>query len=408
MKRNKLTILMSCMLATSIILGGCSKEKTIIMDTEVQYDKNASINVTEETINVKVDDDQLYLPMYFQDNKIYGTFGLSGGGITPEGTEEYPELGLFKKNLYELKKDGELVSTDIQPMMYVWGEGSHGVIKNHFSKPEDENVYYYDNRTGEKRVIGNYNYEHERLDGQFMWYEQQIEGNSDYAYIFQCEESNEGVGEDKLLELQIINLKDNTKYTYKGDDISLLDEIVYSKIIEEFYAIDWTGKLYKLELNGNEVKFNKENEINLRGLFNIRAGGVSVNEDGEIVILNRHGDGETIAIIYNPKTKETRYINKNRDEDMLVSAFFPESNKVVLSKQNENKQAEIFIGELKNDSLKIYTKVNNKPEDSELSLFSSAIINEEGNKILVGTQMYTPIDNNVRNSRYVYNIITIE
>lgn len=407
MKRNKLVILMSCMLATSIILGGCSKEKTIVIDTEVQYDKNVGVNVTEETINVKVDDDQMYIPKFFKDDKIYGTFGLSGGNFLKEGTVEYPVMGVFKENLYMLNNEGELSPSNIQPASYIWGADSHGVERAWDAYVTYDEVYYYDNRTGEKRVIGEFSNEYKREGNRFEC-TQLIEGNRDYAYIMKCDESSNGVGEDKLLELQIINLKDDSKYTYKGDNISLLDEIVYSKLTEEFYAVDWTGKLYKLELSGDEVKFVNDGDIDYRGIHHIGPSGVSINGEGEIIILNKWGDFETLAVIYNPKTKACSYIGKDREEEIFVEEIFPETNKVVVRKKNENKQVDLFVGELKGDSLKIYTKVNNTPKDTERSLYSGAIINEEGNKILVGTHIYTPTDNNVTNSRYVYNIITIE
>lgn len=132
---------------------------------------------------------------------------------------------------------------------------------------------------------------------------------------------------------------------------------------------------------------------------------MSVTNEGKIVILNTKGKGEVLSIVYNPKMKTTNYINKNPEDRLMVEAFFTENNKLVLCKYTENKQIEMFIAELKDDALKIYTKLDIPHKEGEYSLFSSAIIDEEGKKMLIGTQLYTPENNTVANVRYVYKLI---
>lgn len=412
MQRKRIISLISCILSVSFIITGCSKEKTIVIDTNIEEESSSSMDITETTINL--DMEELYFPLYFDGDEIYGTLGLSGGGGEP--TDEYPIYGLFKNNLYNLDIDGNLKESNKAPANYSWevrSASTKAVGREYFGKIEDKRVYYFDNKTAEKIHIGDHTTRWKATDdgmdiellpetipGEYADNAQIIEGNSDYAYIMECEETK-----NILVKLEIINLKDNKKYNYTGKDIGRIEEVVYSKITNKFYGMDWTGKLYSIELNGEEVKFVEEDNIDIKGLNYIRPDGMSVTNEGKIVILNTKGKGEVLSIVYNPKMKTTNYINKNPEDRLMVEAFFTENNKLVLCKYTENKQIEMFIAELKDDALKIYTKLDIPNKEGEYSLFSSAIIDEEGKKMLIGTQLYTPENNTVANVRYVYKLI---
>ena len=115
MKKRKISLIVVAIAILTMGIGGCSKEKTVIVDTNVQDSKNTGVNISEETINLKMDDNLLYTPKYFDGDKIYGTFGPYAGRIIKNGTEEYPISGLFKKNLYTLENDGSIKETDREP-----------------------------------------------------------------------------------------------------------------------------------------------------------------------------------------------------------------------------------------------------------------------------------------------------
>ncbi|MBM7834819.1 hypothetical protein [Clostridium sardiniense] len=421
MKKRKIVFLMSCVMGVSIIFSGCSKEKTIVLDQKVQESKEIGESINEKIINLDVQVKQLFIPLYLEGDKIYGTFGLSQGTFGGEGTKEYPVYGIFKKNLYALDTKGNLEESNKVPLNYTWGinANAEGVSAYIFNKNLNE-VYYYNNKTNVERHIGEFTegeiyefnqdivVEHEKK-GSYDAKSQIIEGNTDYAYIIENEEKSDEVGEDKLLKLEIININDNKKYIYKGKDILRIEEIVYSNITDEFYVIDYTGNIYTLVLEKDEITLKNKWEINIKGIGRLRSEEISITNEGEIIILNTEGDGERLSIIYNPKTKETKYINKSSDENLRVAKFFNENNKVILSKQTENKTADIYIGEIDNDSLKIIKKLDFRLEKDEKSLLSSAIMSEDGKKILVGTHIYIYDKDKKQNikDRYQYNLLEI-
>ncbi len=81
MKKRKIGLIVVAIAILTMGIGGCSKEKTVIVDTNVQDSKNTGVNISEETINLKTDDNTDYLPRYFDGDKIYGTVGLSAGEL---------------------------------------------------------------------------------------------------------------------------------------------------------------------------------------------------------------------------------------------------------------------------------------------------------------------------------------
>lgn len=421
MKKRKIVFLMSCVMGVSIIFSGCSKEKTIVLDQKVQESKEIGDSINEKIINLDVEVNQLFIPLYLEGDKIYGTFGLSQGTFGGEGTKEYPVYGIFKKNLYALDTKGNLEESNKVPLNYTWGINTNAEGVSAFMFKENPNdIYYYNNETNEKKKLGGYTDEwNDKIDENGVpEYEERgiydtkcqiIEGNSDYAYIVENEEKSDEVGEDKLLKLEIININDNKKYIYKGKDVSTIEEIIYSNITDEFYGLDCNGILYSIELNEDEAILKKKSEIDLKSIDRLNSQGISVTNNGEIIVLNTEGNGKIFSIIYNPKTKETNYINKSSDENLRVAKFFNENNKVILSKQTENKTADIYIGEIDNDSLNIIKKLDFKLEKDEKSLLSSAIMSEDGKKILVGTHIYIYDKDKKQNikDRYQYNLLEI-
>ncbi len=422
MKKRKIVFLMSCVIGASIIFSGCSKEKTIVLNKNVQESKDSGASINEKIINLDLEVNQLFTPIYLEGEKVHGTFGLDYHSSGGEEKKEYPIYGVFKKNLYTLDSKGNLEESNRVPLHYIWGNISskdNGVASDIF-KENLSDVYYYNFKTNEKKKIGEYTESwYDKIDKNgVLEYEEKgnydarcqiIEGNSDYAYIVENEEKYDEVGEDKLLKLEIVNINNNKKYIYKGKDVSTIEEIIYSDITEEFYALDCNGILYSIELNGDEAILKKKSEIDLKDLDRVGNEGVSVNTDGEIIILNTGGSGKIFAIIYNPKTKEVRYINKSSDEKLRIAKFFDENNKVILRKQNDDKTADIYLGEIGNDSVKILKKLDIKLERNEEPFLSSAIISEDEKKILVGIGIHT-YDKDKKQSikeRYQYNLLEI-
>lgn len=421
MKKRKIVFLMSCVMGVNIIFSGCSKEKIIVLDQNVQESKEVGVNIKEKIINLDLEVNQLFTPIYLEEERVYGIFGLDNYSSGGEETKEYPVYGVFKKNLYTLDSKGNLEESNRVPLHYTWDiNAKNEGVSSYMLKENPNDIYYYNNKTKEKKKLGEYTEDwHDKTDENGVpYYEgkgdydakcQIIEGNSDYAYIVENEEKNYEVGEDKLLKLEIININNSKKYIYKGKDVSKIEEIIYSNITNEFYALDCNGILYSIELDEDEAILKKKDEIDLKDIDRVRNEGVSVNTDGEIIVLNTEGSGEIFAIIYNPKTKESKYINKSSDENLKINKFFNENNKVILSKQKENKTADIYVGEIENYSVKIFKKLDIKLERDEESFLSSAIISEDEKKILVGINIHT-YDKDKKQSikdRYQYNLLEI-
>lgn len=411
MKGKKIALTISLIMGFSIMFSGCSTEKTIVLDTNIKEINNVGSNIKEEIINLDLEDNELFTPHYIEGDKIYGVFSLSSKTGVGHGTSKYLIDGSFKENYYTLDKSGNLSESKRKPAIYetksdmdIKGVGQYDSL--------DNIIYKYNNKTGKKEGIGKLDKAiEEKVKGNYLPQAQTIEGNENYAYIMECEEKvtyeDDSRGEDKLLRLDIINLKDNKKYTYKGKEISRIDDIVYSKITEKFYALDNTGVLYDVSLTGDEIKFKKESKIDKKDVMIFESYGISINSNGEIVILNIYGQGKTLAIIYNPETKKSSYIDKGEGESLYIAKHWNGSNKVILAKQNENGISDIYVGELQSESIKIYKKLNIKLEDGEKSKVSAAIMSEDGKKILVRTKIYKEKDNKYVDYRYQFNLIEI-
>lgn len=397
MKKRKISLIIVATVILTMVIGGCSKEKVVTVNKNVKESKNTGANISEETINLQIGDNLLYTPRYFDGDKIYGIFGLTAGRIIKEGSPEYPIAGLYKKKLYALESDGSVKETDKEPVFYdKWISGSKGVTEdidsNLIGNYSNNDIYYYDDKTGEKRKIGTA-YSSENIDniGGREVSTQIVEGQSEFAYTMLNEREHEwGIkinakGENKLLNLQILGINNGEKYEYRGTDISTIGDIIYSKITKEFYALDVSGKLYSIELKDNEAKLIEVDNIDLKelGVDDIYDRSISVNSNGEILIFNKLKKGQVLTIIYNPETKKTTYINKEDDESTRILQYFTDENKVLFSKDGSDNNYEVYVGEIKDDYIKVYTKLDIPTNEGDMIGNASAIMSDDGKKMLV-------------------------
>ena len=330
----------------------------------------------------------------------------------------------MKEDLYTLESDGSIKVTDREPAFYNFGiRESKGIVVDDINAMiESDNIhdiYYYNDKTGEKRKIGtDYSSENKDNIGGRKAYTQMIEGQSEFActmlngteaVLRESKMDVEGKisGEDKLLNLQILGVNNEEKYEYKGTEILPIGDIIYSKITDKFYAIDVKGKLYNVELKDNEAKFSEVDNIDLKGLDGISESSVSVNNNGEILIFNNPDYGQILTIIYNPKTKKTTYINKDADESTRIREYFTDGNKVILEKRNSDDNYEMYVGELKDNYIKIYTKLEVAKDEEEHAGFSNAIMSDDGKKMIVSQCIFKSGNEGLKQyKRSVYKILT--
>ena len=421
MKSRKIVLIISSIMILSLVLSGCSKEKSIVIDTEVQNNENKAIEFKEETIYPGIGENEQFIPKYFNGDKVYGVVGRIGA--KPEN-EQYPISGFYKENFYTLEKDGVLKETDSKPIVY-----NSGIAENEGISYEDtimgeydENseLYYFNYKNYEKKKIGisssNLNITMDMGSIQ----PQIIEGQSEYGYTMVSKKESENVEFTK--KLLIFGINNGEKYTIIGADESSIADIVYSEIDGKFYAINSMGKVYSVELKNSEARFVEEgnidiewlNELNKKGdtvdsngniLFSagLNQWDITVNENGEILILNRRDYGKVLTTIYNPKTKKTTIINKEESEEIRVLKYFTKGNKVILGKMDE----EVYLGEIKEDYIKIITKIDIAKDEGEYSSFDDAIISEDGKKLLIQNMIFKSEEENLRTDvRYGYKIFT--
>jgi len=423
MKSKKIVVIISSIMVLSLVLSGCSKEKSIVINTAVQNNENKAIEFKEETIYPQLGENEQFIPKYFNGDKVYGVVGRIGA--KPE-TEQYPIFGFYKENFYTLEKDGVLKETDSKPVVYNWGIGEDEGIsyEDTIMDQYDENseLYYFNYKNYEKRKLGisspNLNINMDLLDLDSIQ-PQIIEGQSEYGYTMVSKKESENVEFTK--ELLIFGVNNGEKYTSIGVDESSIADIVYSEIDGKFYAINSMGKVYSVELKNSEARFVEEDNIDIEWLGELNKKDVivnengdilcsgelhqwdiTVNENGEILILNRRDYGKVLITIYNPKTKKTTIINKEESEEIRVLKYFAKGNKVILGKRDE----EVYLGEIKEDYIKIITKLDIAKDEGEYSSFDAAIISEDGKKLLIQNMIFNSEDNVRINIRYGYKIFT--
>ena len=419
MKHKKIVFIISSIMVLSLVLSGCSKEKSIVIDTAVQNNENKSIEFKEETIYPELGENEQFIPKYFNGDKVYGVVGRKGAK-----PEEDLIFGLYKENFYTLEKDGILKETDSKPVVYNWGiaenEGISYGDTNMDQYNENSDLYYFNYKNYEKKNLG-ISYPNINLNLDFDSIQPQIiEGQSEYGYTIVSKKESENA--DSTKKLLIFGVNNGEKYTSIGVDESSIADIVYSEIDGKFYAINSVGKVYSVELKNSEARFVEENNIDIEWLDELNKKDVivnqngdilcsgelhqwdiTVNENGEILILNRRDYGKVLTTIYNPKTKKTTIINKEESEEIRVLEYFPKSNKVILGKRDE----EVYLGEIKEDYIKIITKIDIEKDEGEYSSYDAAIISEDGKKLLIQNMIFKSEEENLRTDvRYGYKIFT--
>ena len=425
MKHKKIVFILSSIMTLTLVLSGCSKEKSIVIDTAVQNNENKAIEFNEETINLDLGENKVFRPKYFEGDKVYGVVGRMGGN--PEqinGTEEYPILGFFKENFYTLEKDGVLKETDSKPIFYnneiTEIEGVTLEDTTMFQHNEIGDLYYFNYKTDEKRKLEisspGVEINPESIRPQI------IEGQSEYGYTMVSKKESEN--EELTNKLLIFGINNGERYTSVGVDESSIADIVYSKINDKFYAINSMSKLYSVELKNGEARFIEEDNIDIEWLNELNKKGdvldpngnilfsyklmpkdITVNENGEILILNRNSYGKVLTIIYNPQIKKTTIINKEESEEIRVLKYFAKGNKVILGKR-VNSDEELYLGEIKEDYIKIVTKLDTVKEESEYSSFEDAIISEDGKKLIIQSRFFNSEVDIVNYIRYGYKIFS--
>ena len=412
MKRKRI---IGMLLIVSMIFNvGCTNlvKKEKLNSKEIVFEENVlessnNVKITQEEVNFIVPEEDTELVFYFyKDGKLYGTLdSVLEREIKLEGTEKFPLYGVSKENLYEAGEDLVVKDTGNKLLTYFEGEGIRGINSNVFGE-ERECVYYYNYESNEKKVIANENYLASARSTVYIEDEIEIinerlvEGNDDFGYILYNYKRNG----KSLTSLKIIDIKNEKVYSYKseGDDTRFIVDVVYDKNTEKLYGINQEGIVYEVELESNSIVLNEKEKLNLGGIALWNEEQVSINKDGDIVIfyafisdtytgnhtpiyqekyMGNTNEGNELLIKYNLSTNEVQRVMQGENMDFRVVSFWENSNLFLLKK--DGKEDEYYIGELKEDKIDIYHKINIMDSNDKHIVCYNSIINEDNTEILL-------------------------
>ena len=417
---NKKKVIGILLIASMIFNIGCtnninSVKKEDIKSKEVVFEENVlessnSVKITQEEVNFIVpEEDTEFLFYSYKDGKLYGTLdSILESEIKSEGTEKFPLYGVSKENLYEAGEDLVVKDTGNKLLTYFEGEGIRGINSNIFGE-ERECVYYYDYESNEKKVIANENYLASARSTVYIEDEIEIinerlvEGNDALGYILYNYKRNG----KSLTSLKIIDMENEKVYSYKseGYDTRFIVDVVYDKNTEKLYGINQEGIIYEVEFESNNIVLNEKEKLNLGGIALWNEEQVSINKDGDIVIfyafitdsytsnhtpiyqekyMGNVNEGNELLIKYNLSTNEVQRVMQGENMDFQVISFWENSNLFLLKKdKKDGKEEEYYIGELKEDKIDIYHKIDIMNINNKHVVCYNSIINEDNTEILL-------------------------
>lgn len=415
----------------SSVTGEEIKSKEIVFEENVIDSSNASVKITQEEVNFIVPEEDTEFIFYFYNNgKLYGTLdSISEKDIVLEGTEKFPLYGVSKENLYEVGNDLVVRDTGNKLLTYFELEGIRGINSNIFGEDRAD-VYYYDYESNEKKVIASEKY---LVNARSTAYiedeieiisERLVEGNDDFGYILYNYKRNG----KSLTSLKIIDIKNEKIYSYKseGDDTRFIVDILYDKNTESFYGVNQEGVIYEVKFGSNNIVLNEKAKLNLGGIALWNEEQVSISKDGDIVIFyafisDTYTDGYTpvyqekymgnvkggneLLIKYNIDSNEFKRFAKGENMDFQVISFWRNSNLLLLKKDKNNGiEEEYYIGELKEDKIDVYDKIDITDVTDKHVVCYNNIINENNSEILLQFRKFDLYSDDFENEVIKINI----
>lgn len=409
MKRNK--IIGMILITTMIFSIGCTnnsgssnedkniKSKEIVFEENVMNDLNSSVKITQEEINFVSPDNTYFNFRFYNNDKLYGEIvSVDEYGFPSQNTESIPYYKISNNKLYEVNDDFTLKETNKEVLVYNENEGVRGINSNCYGENQ-HGVNYYNYETNEVKELYRKKYSAEigvinYLNGVSNVSEKIVEGNDDFGYsLYNYKENDE-----KIVSLQVVDLKSGDVYEYeaKGADINFVIDIVYDIITEKFYAINSDGSICEVEFSNKKIKFSEIAKLELDGMNIVSEDQVTINTDGEIVLINKlqsslyvatNGEegyekfekSNNLVTFYKSANKSIKSIVQNDDENFGVVGYWVESNICILSNGNK----EYYVGEIKGDRIDIYHKIEMKVgENDNINLFNK-IMNKDNTELLL-------------------------
>lgn len=408
MNKNKI---IGMILITSMIFNiGCTnninsdqkeslKSKEVVFEENVINDLNSSVKITQEEINFILPDSKYFNFRFYNNDKLYGEIVSSDEyGLPYESSESIPYYKIDNTKLYVVNNDFTVEETNKEILVYNENEGIRGINSNCYGENQ-HGVNYYNYETNEFKELYRKKYSSEirvinYLNGVSNVSEKIVEGNDNFGYsIYNYKENDE-----KIVSLQVVNLKSGDVYEYeaKGTDINFVIDIVYDIVTEKFYAVNSDGSICEVELSNKSIKFSEIVKLDLDGINIVSEDQVTVNNDGEIILINKlqsslyvttNGEevyeeiekSNNLVISYKPANKSIKNIIQSGNKNFEIVGYWVESNICILS----NGKKEYYIGEIKGDRIDIYHKIEMEIGENDNIYLFNKIINENNTELLL-------------------------
>lgn len=418
-KKSIISILMALAMTLNI---GCTangggnslKSKEIVFEENVMDSSNSSIKITQEEINFIVPEGYKFDFGFYNSGKLYGS--LSDERVTPYRIGAMVNLPLEirgeDQKLYVANDEFEVEETEQSILVYNEDEGVKG-LNSEWVGEDRHSVNYFNYETNEFESLFRKKYEsnlgrmYYTPDGKETTTEKLIEGNNNFGYSLY----NYAFGDEKLVSIRIVDLTTKEVYEYedKGTECNFIIDILYDNVTESFYAINEIGVIYELTFKNNVINFKEFDTIDLSGIALLYENQVTINKDGEIILMYQFksnsfiSDGSTtfkplydekimknakdsseLLVIYKPSVKTIERIMQGDSKNFEVVEFWRESNLCLLEKgKQEGQGQEYYIGELKEDRIDIYHKVELDVKEDDCIWIYNVLMNDDDTELII-------------------------
>ncbi|MFR1823985.1 MAG: hypothetical protein ACLSXJ_11555 [Clostridium saudiense] len=387
--------------------------KEIVFEENVMESSYSNVKVTQEDFNFVEPEGYQFNFKFYKDGNIYGELADKSVSLLRVGQSIYvPYYGNASDKLYTINDNLVVEKTEDNILIYDEDEGIKGINSNYFGS-DRHTIRYFNYETNEikelyrKKYLGQVGWVEYASSAQENVSEKLIEGNENFGYTIY----NYSLNGESLVSLQVVDLITGEVYEYeaKGEGINFIIDILYDKSTDKFYAVNKEGIIYEVALENKEVKLKEKEQLDLNGIELLNEKQVNINKSGEIILLYQYfsngyaahtesgydsiydeslmgnsKESNELVISYNPATNNIKKIMQNDKKNFEVVEFWKESNLCLLEKYNlEGGGMEYYIGELKDDRIDIYHKIELNEEVGEVIWIYNKLMNDDNTELII-------------------------
>lgn len=352
-----ISLITGILISTTFI--SCNSTKVLEENTKNNKELN-KYKITERNINIDYED-KFFAPLFYDEDGINGI--LKNRKLGNVNDDEISVPYLLKENGEFIKEENKYFSKEGLDFIKRNGRDSYRGIYSEGLHTRGHIFYYMDIEKNLKFKLEGYNEIYYKVIDEFQYRDSKdFQINDDYFIeeIYNMTENYESKGEKFIL---IIDIKNQTYYT--SDIIKMnASMFYYDKKEESIMALDYLGKIKKVNLKDSKIYFEDYYEINISSL------GIESLFDNKKTMFNRYivnGDnlifqikGEDVFenVIYNIDTKNIKLMNKEvyivseieNSNFFVVGTSMLLDNKVYLAEINDDYEFDLIykLSELEN------------------------------------------------------------